>query len=146
MATPAQHLVMGPRRPGPARRGDDGELMQSPRQCNQMVVGTRRAGNVQKLGESNYKISRQSCKVQRLKSLNQLHHKFRNHRADWGMTMELSDTRYQGDYHFFPNFFWKLSCHYIEYYISSTCRNPRDEVRGRNVHSTKRTTCHFQKN
>ncbi len=33
-----------------------------------------------------------------------------------------------------------FKCHYIEYYISSTCRNPRDEFRGRNVHSTQRTT------
>ena len=44
---------------------------------------------------------------------------------------------------------WKhllLQCHCIEYYISSTCRNPATEERSQhNVH-TERTSCHFPKN
>ena len=43
---------------------------------------------------------------------------------------------------------WKhllFYCHSIEYYISSTCRNPGTEERSQhNVH-TERTSCHFPK-
>jgi hypothetical protein len=58
MAKPAKQLVLDQRRPGQARRGNAGELMQS-RQCTghantrswhravQMVVGTYSARNVQ---------------------------------------------------------------------------------------------------
>jgi hypothetical protein len=48
----------------------------------------------------------------------------------------------------FPNFLHSETlfyCHYKEYYISSTRRNRRDEVHGRNIHSSEQTTCHFPK-